>query len=119
MKKLVWLILACIVLTGCAGAPGDASSSAPQADTSFAVSGTEFINEEQALSIASQHWNIQPGDRDPNTGYLMTLVVAEKPSSSSPWYHISLQWLVNDSQFSKLDDVWIDAVTGTVSLDPK
>ena len=120
MKKLVWLIMACILLTGCAGTPDtDASSSAPQTDTSAAVSGTAFISEEKALSIASKHWNIQPGDRDPNTGYMMSLLVAETPSAASPWYHVTLQWLVGDAHFSKLDDVWIDAVTGAVSLEPK
>ena len=78
----------------------------------------KFISQDEALAKAADHWGIRPGERDPDTGYLFTLMAAETPTNDRPTYLVRLCWLVEaegePSHYSTVDTVQIDAVTGAV-----
>ena len=113
MQKWLCLLLVvfCLVIAGCSATPEDNSEdSVPVSDPSE----TAFITEEKALSLAEKFWDIQSGDRDPDTGFLFSLMVFEYPTKEKPEYRIALRWLVNDSHFSTVDQVQVNALTGEV-----
>ena len=81
-----------------------------------------FITEDAAMAIAEQHWNIRTGDRDPETGFMMTISPMVLPTADTPEYIIALRWLVEDengqvTHSSMLDRITINAYTGDV-VDP-
>ena len=81
-----------------------------------------FITEAQAVAIAEQYWNIRTGDRDPKTGFMMTVSPMELPTADNPEYRIALRWLVEDengqvTHSSMLDRITINAYTGDI-VDP-
>lgn len=75
----------------------------------------EFITETRAIEIASAHWEIQSGDKDPETGYVMSIMAWETPTREEPYYRMALRWLVETEggtgNYSTKDTVYIDAVT--------
>lgn len=77
-----------------------------------------FISKEQAIEIASKYWKIQPGDRDPDTGFVLSIHVMEEPTQENAKYRMALRWLVEvDGQpanYSTLDIINVDAITGEV-----
>lgn len=133
-KRLCGLLaLACLLSAGCTAAPHTDSASPTTTTTATTTAATTttttaatttttaartWISEDRALAIAEQHWGIRSGDRDPKTGYLMTLMVRQTPTEETPEYRIVLQWLVEvdgqPSHQSMVDDVRIDAYSGEV-----
>lgn len=135
-KRLCGLLaLVCLLSAGCTAAPhtdSDAPATTTTTTTTAATTTTTtttaattttttartWIGEDRALAIAEQHWGIRSGDRDPKTGYLMTLMVRQTPTEETPEYRIVLQWLVEvdgqPSHQSMVDDVRIDAYSGEV-----
>lgn len=77
-----------------------------------------FISEERAIELAAKYWKIQPGDRDPDTGFMMSIHVMESPTQENAKYRMALRWLVEvngePANYSTLDTVNVDAVTGEI-----
>lgn len=78
-----------------------------------------FISEQKALEIASDHWGIRSGDRDPDTGFMMSISIPVLPTEESPHYEVTLRWYVENEEgqvmnASLLDFIYIDAVTGEI-----
>ncbi len=69
------------------------------------------ISLDDALKIASEHWNISDGDVDEETGYRFALLPKESGNEN---YLIALSWLVEYTHFSTLDMIEIDANTGEI-----
>ncbi len=69
------------------------------------------ISLDEALEIASAHWGIRSGDIDPDTGFRFSLI---PKSSGADYYRISLSWLVENTNYSTLDTIVIDALTGEI-----
>lgn len=80
-----------------------------------------YIYLEEALEIAAEHYDIQPGDIHPQNGYEMSYAVVHPATTQEPYYIIRLQWLVlvdgNPSHWSELDRIRIDAFTGAVTTE--
>lgn len=72
----------------------------------------EFITEDEALEIACRFWEVTPGEVDPETGFPMAVGIIQTPTDSDPVYKASVRWLVDNSHWSTLDQVTIDAYTG-------
>ena len=140
MRK--WLCIGVSLLflltAGCALLPNGEESSTPATTTTTTTTTTatttttttattttttaaQFITEAQAVAIAEQYWNIRTGDRDPKTGFMMTVSPMELPTADNPEYRIALRWLVEvDGQVSHpsmLDSIRINAYTGDI-VDP-
>lgn len=79
-----------------------------------------FITEKGAIALASEYWQIQPGDRDPDTGFVLSVHAMETPTDDNPKYKMALRWLVEtedgSANFSTLDVIYIDALTGEIAL---
>ena len=142
MKKWVFLVAFCLLLTGCSLLPDTSGGGEDVVTTTTTTTATTttttttttatttttttsassaFISEERALEIASSHWKIKSGDRDPKTGFMMTISPMELPTANNPEYRIALRWLVEvDGQVSHpsmLDSIRINAYTGDI-VDP-
>ena len=80
-----------------------------------------YIYREEALKIAAEHYDIQPGDINPQNGYEMSYAVVHPATTQEPYYIIRLQWMVlvdgNPSHWSELDRIRIDAFTGAVTTE--
>ena len=90
--------------------------------TTTTTTAPAFITEDAAVAIAEQYWNIRTGDRDPETGFMMTVGPMVLPTADTPEYIIALRWLVEDengqvTHSSMLDRITINAYTGDV-VDP-
>lgn len=116
------LLCAALLLTGC----GDkALSDTAATGTTEAVTTTKraFISEEQAMALAADHWGFRPGDRDPDTDELLSMMVVEQPTEGNPVYRVLLRRSVETkggtAQFTTIDVVAIDALTGTVLDEPQ
>ena len=147
MKNWLCLVLCTLLLlhVGCAALPKDAPVDTPVSTTTTTTTAaptttvapttttttTEvptkptttttapaFISQEQAVEIAEQYWDIRTGDRDPGTGFMMTVGPMVLPTAETPEYVIALRWLVEvdgqPSHFSMVDSIRIDAVSGEV-----
>ena len=61
---------------------------------------------------------MQSGDRDPKTGYLMSVHVMGTPTAEKAQYRMALRWLVEvdgvADHYSTLDVVIVDAITGEI-----
>lgn len=79
--------------------------------TSFDAPWYKAITEEEAKQIASEYWNIKPGDVDEETGYRFALFSLHCENSN---YLIALQWLVEGHHYSTLDTIEINAFTGEI-----
>lgn len=123
MKK--WLILLALVVCLTAVMAGCGKQDAADGDTAPTTTQNpnvptkaKFISEDEAMAKAATHWNIRPGDRDPDNGYVFSLMTVETPTNDQPTYRVILRWLVEEegepSHYSTVDTVQIDAVTGEV-----
>ena len=87
MKKwLCWLLAVlclCALMVGCGGT-----------DTINDTTDPTPLTKDEALAVAETHWNVKNGDRDPESGFLLTLVVTQFPTDEDPYYHIVLRRLV-------------------------
>lgn len=119
MARIVALALClCLLLSGC-GAKAKGFD-----DTQSATTTTKgLISEEEAIAIAEQHFGIKNGSRDDKTGYLIAYRVLTAATETNPVYHIGLQWLVEvegeDSHWSMLDTVKIEAIHGGIQIQPE
>ena len=95
-------------------------SSTPTQATTSAAQTTSFITEAEAIAIASEYWKVKPGDRDPDTGFVMSIHAMETPTKEMPHYRMALRWLVETEggtgNFSTLDTIYIHAETGEIAL---
>ncbi len=95
-------------------------SSTPTQATTSAAQATSFITEAEAIAIASEYWKVKPGDRDPDTGFVMSIHAMETPTKEMPHYRMVLRWLVETEggtgNFSTLDILYIHAETGEIAL---
>ena len=118
MKKIISLLALtlcfCLLLAGCGGKAGDG-------DNAATTTTRGLISEEEAIAIAEQHFGIENGSHDEKTGYLIAYRVLVAATETNPVYHIGLQWLVEvegeDSHWSMLDTVKIEAIHGGVQVD--
>lgn len=115
LVALFALVLAVILIPN-NGQPGDV----PQEPTATTTTTSAYITEQQAVDFAAQYWNIQPGDKDPDTGFMLSIHTMEAPTADDPRYRMALRWLVETegeaSHYSTLDVVYVDAYTGAVAL---
>lgn len=75
----------------------------------------EPIDRDRAIELASQYWEVEPGEIDEATGYRMNIFVDAEPDPESNRFKMSLQWLVEGEFYSKVDEVFIDADSGEIS----
>lgn len=151
MKNWLCLVLCALLLlsVGCAALPEDTpgdtpvstttttTTAAPTTTTTTAATTTTttttintttttaapaFISQEKAVEIAEQYWGIRTGDRDPGTGFMMTVGPMVLPTAETPEYVIALRWLVEDENgqvphSSMVDRITVNAYTGDI-VDP-
>lgn len=72
----------------------------------------DAISEEEALQIASEYWNVKNGDVDKETGYRLALL---RKASNSNNYCIALSCFVEETHYSTIETIEIDAFTGEIS----
>lgn len=72
------------------------------------------ITVEEAVEIASDHWNIRVGDVDPDTGYPYGLFPVENQTENPHVHVIMLKWLVAGTHYSTVDEIWVDRITGEI-----
>ena len=82
--------------------------------TSFDAPWYKAMTEEEAIRIASEHWNVKSGDVDGETGYRYELLPKHSENSN---YHIALAWLVEGTHYSTIEIIEIDAFTGKIIYD--
>ena len=73
------------------------------------------LSEEMALQIASEYWNVRPGDKDPHNGYQYGLFVMNG-NGRSDVHVIMLKWLVEEHHYSTVDEIWVHKRTGEIIL---
>lgn len=78
--------------------------------------GMAEISREEAVQIASEYWNIRPGDKDPDTGFQYALIPVENQTENPDVYVIMLKWLVEGTHYSTVDEIWIHKQTGEALL---
>ena len=73
------------------------------------------ISLEKALEIAAEYWygcyNIKVGDKDSETGFSYAILPKNNDNKN---YCIALAWLVEESHYSTLEMIEIDAFTGEI-----
>ena len=115
MKKWLCFVLAALILVLCVGCGG----SAQDADTTQTTKGN--LTKDEAIAAAEAHWNIKSGDRDPATGYVMSVVITDFPSDENPYYRAALSWMVElngePDHPSQLDVVLVHQVTGEIVVE--
>lgn len=79
--------------------------------TPFEAPWYHVITEKEAVQIASDYWNIKIGDIDPDTGYRFSIL---PKYSTSNCYCIALSILVEESHYSTIEMIEINAFTGEV-----
>ncbi len=72
------------------------------------------ISLDEAIEIASDHWNIKSGDVDKETGFPFAIVEKQGEGEN---YFIALTWLVDNHHYSTIEIIEIDAYTGEI-VDP-
>lgn len=68
------------------------------------------ISEEEALIIAREYWDIELGDIDEDTGFPLT--VQHMNSEDNNEYIVALRWLVDNSHWSTIDMIYVNAING-------
>ncbi len=122
MKRFFVLLLTISILSfslcGCFNSASDtdyddSSSSKNVSDISSEETSSEStkITEEEAIEIASNHWGIKSGDIDEGTGFQFLIMPVE---SNNEYIRVDLKWLVNGANYSTLDTVYIDPMTGEI-----
>ena len=73
------------------------------------------VSLEKALEIAAEYWytcyNINAGDKDSETGFSYAILPKNNDNEN---YCIALAWLVEESHYSTLEMIEIDAFTGEI-----
>lgn len=118
----IFLALLCLLVSGCSllpdtsdgGGNGDITTTATTSTTTTTTASSGYITEERALELAESFLGIRSGDRDSDTGFLFSWMVFDRPTEEKPEYRIALRWLVNDSHYSTVDVVLVNALTGEV-----
>ena len=102
MKKILAVLMAALMLFALIGCEAEKEEGFP-------------ISEEEAIEIAEDFLKIEGGTKDDKTGFLFSYFVFETPTEENPRYKIALRWLVMDSHYSTVDEVYVDANTGECS----
>ena len=76
--------------------------------------GMTEISREEAVQIASEYWNIRPGDKDPDNGFQYALIPVENQTENPHVHVIMLKWLVEGTHYSTVDEIWVDRITGEI-----
>lgn len=134
MKKAVLFLCVCLLLAGCsAPKPAETPDREEATFPSHTVTTADtdiFISEDEALRIACDHWEYTPGDTiqvGPNgvsgVEWPGAVRVVESPTDETCQYGVTLSWLVGgadheDSHWSVIDWIWIDAISGEVASEP-
>lgn len=71
----------------------------------------EWITEEKAIELASDYWDVEAGETDNETGFLLSIMVMEYPTEKNPTYKTALRAHV-EGHVTTYDIILIDAVTG-------
>lgn len=118
MKKLfvlLFVLLLALSVCGCDDSTTesdmDSIPSGSAASSDEISTETSRITEEKAIKIASQHWGIESGDIDEETGFSFLIMPID---SSNDNIKIALKWLVNNHHYSTVDTVEIDPYTGKI-----
>ncbi len=74
----------------------------------FQIGTPRILSEDEVRQLAWEHWEIEPGSRDPDTGSLISVFV----ECHDEFYVVDLKWLVEGQHYSQLDRIVIDAYTG-------
>ncbi len=115
MKRFFVLLLTISILSfslcGCFNSAAESETADNSSNSSEVSSEDTKITEEEAIEIASNHWGIKSGDVDEKTGFPFLIMPAESGNDN---IRIDLKWLVNDSNYSTVDSIEIDPVTGEI-----
>lgn len=129
LRLLTVLLCLCLLFTGCGETEQhEQEPSATTTTTTTTTTGTTtttateaqdfLISEDEALELVQQHLGIYNGDRDPETGFLMSWMLEESPTAEKPLYTFVLRWLVEQngeaSHWSTINWLSVDAYTGTI-----
>lgn len=96
--------------------PPEPQQTEPPATTEPAQQ-SRFLTEAEIMTIACDYWQTQPGDINPDTGFVMGIQIQDGPTESNPKYVVALRWLVDDGTtawWSTIDIIGIDAITGAI-----
>ena len=114
MKKWLCFLLAALFLltVGCGAAADDG-------DTATTTKGR--LTKDDAIAAAEEFWGLHSGDRDPDTGYMLSVIVTDFPSDDDPYFRVVLRWMVEidgePDHPSQLDVVLVHADTGEVTVE--
>lgn len=72
----------------------------------------DAISFDEALAIASEHWDVKNGDIAEETGFPMAITPVH--SDNPTVYKLALKWLVENHHYSTIEIIEIDAFTGEV-----
>lgn len=78
--------------------------------TPFEAHWYNLITEEDAIRIASEYWDVKPGDIDESTGFRLALFPVYSTGSN---YRIALKWYVGPN-YSTVETIEINAFTGEI-----
>ena len=116
-RTLLFPLLAlclCLLFSACSAAAYTNDTAAPT------PTDDGFISEAEAIAAAEQHFGIQSGSVDQQTGFLMGYRITQTPTTKMPVYKVALQWQVTVngevSHWSMLDTVEIDAIHGGIRI---
>ena len=116
-RTLLFPLLAlclCLLFSACSAAAHTNDTAAPT------PTDDGFISEAEAIAAAEQHFGIQNGSVDQQTGFLMGYRITQTPTTKMPVYKVALQWQVTVngevSHWSMLDTVEIDAIHGGIRI---
>lgn len=122
MKSLAFLLALVMLCTLAAGCREEDTAAPDNTTTTTAAPTTAaptLLSEEQALALATAHWDVQEGERDPETGFELSVGLMALPTDEAPYYVAVFRWLVvyedAPSHYSNLDTIKIDAYTGAIS----
>lgn len=74
-----------------------------------------FMSESEAIEYASDYWDYEEGDVSEESGFPIAIQVQDGPTEENPYYTLALRWLVENSHWSTIDLVHVNAYTGECS----
>lgn len=81
---------------------------------------SDYISETEAIGIAADYWDVQPGEKDTETGYVISIYAIDAPTEDDPLYRMGLRYLMAEEggtgDFQLVDTLLVHAVTGEIAL---
>ncbi len=114
MKKIITFIVTLLLIltvSGCDFSIQNSEGEPTPTATASSTNENKKITEEQAIEIASQYWGIKSGDIDEETGFPFLVMPVDSTNDN---FKIALKWLVENTNYSTLDIIEIDAFTGEI-----